>query len=372
MTISEKVDSSIGAQAGSITWSEIQQQPELWNTTLDRVKEARKSMPEFPAGRSIVTGAGTSAYAAAAIAEAGTGMRAIPTTDLLSISRLDLLRTVPDFENEGVLLSLARSGNSPESLAVIDRVSRLFPKVRHAAITCNAEGRLAQIDHVKTLLLDPRTNDRSLVMTSSFSNLVLAGIALLHFDEVKKHLKTICRRATDLLPLMQEKASEVVSVPAERAVVLASRPMFALARETALKILEMTAGRVTAIPETYLGLRHGPMSYLREDTLVLCLVSNDALTCGYEADLVAELQNKGLGRVIAVGPPEFSTGAKALQIPAVASELADHLRTPFEILFGQILGYHLSLKAGLDPDQPSPAGVITRVVPEFRIYEGQA
>jgi tagatose-6-phosphate ketose/aldose isomerase len=113
------------------------------------------------------------------------------------------------------------------------------------------------------------------------------------------------------------------------------------------------------------------MSFLREDTIVLCVVSSDPLTCEYEADLVRELHSKGLGRVVAAGASDFAADAGAMHVPSLAAELPDHLRTPFEVVFAQILGYYLSLKAGLNPDQPSPDGVIARVVPEFRIYEGR-
>ena len=38
-------------------------------------------------------------------------------------------------------------------------------------------------------------------------------------------------------------------------------------------MLEMTAGRVIAISETCLGLRHGPMSMVHGDALVVCFLS---------------------------------------------------------------------------------------------------
>ncbi|MBV8453949.1 MAG: hypothetical protein JOZ29_16990, partial [Deltaproteobacteria bacterium] len=56
-------------------------------------------------------------------------------------------------------------------------------------------------------------------------------------------------------------------------------------------------------------------------------------------------------------------------VPAAAGSSDDVLRAPFEIPFAQLLAYHLSLREGLDPDNPSPMGAITRVVQKFRIYD---
>lgn len=370
MIVTETADQDINSRPGAITWSEIRQQPALWQTTLERVARAKSTLPPLANRQVIVTGAGTSAYAAAAIAGAGTGIAAIPTTELLSASRDDILRAVPAFGENGLLLSVGRSGNSPESLAVIERMSQFFPSVRHIAITCNSEGKLAQIEAVQTILLDPRSNDRSLVMTSSFSNLVLAGLLLLYFEELSDSLPRICASAHRLFPEMLRSAEEIASLRARRAVVLGSNSLLPLAKEAALKILEMTAGEVAALSESYLGLRHGPMSFLRQDTIVLCFVSSHPVKRSYEADLVEELRQKRLGRIIAVGSAEFAPASVAIHVPAVAPDLPDFLRTPFEVVFAQILGYQLSLSAGLNPDQPSPDGVITRVVGNFRIYEG--
>jgi tagatose-6-phosphate ketose/aldose isomerase len=130
----------------------------------------------------------------------------------------------------------------------------------------------------------------------------------------------------------------------------------------------MTAGRVVAIPETYLGLRHGPMSFLRSDTLVLCWLSNDPVRRRYEEDLLAELRTKKLGRIVCIGTPLADPELAGAVIASSAPGMPDPLRAPFEIVFAQLLAYHMSLRAGLDPDSPSPDGVITRVVQGVRMH----
>ena len=350
---------------GIETHREILQQPDIWPDTVERVRNC-KFRTQLEPGPVFLTGAGTSAYVALAIEAAwtqthGQGARAIPSTDLL-------IDCESPFTRGGALLSLARSGDSPESLGVIDRVQSSHPQVRHFAITCNPTGGLATRLGENALVLDPRSNDRSLVMTSSFSNLALAGACLKNLDVMQREVARIADGVRSSLQKTEETAEIIARAAPDRAVVLASRPLAAAAQEACLKILEMTAGRVVAIPETYLGLRHGPMSFLRSDTLVLCWLSNDPVRRRYEEDLLAELRAKKLGRVVCIGTPLAGPGLADVVMAASAPELPDPLRTPFEIVFAQLLAYHMSLRAGLDPDNPSPDGVITRVVQGVRIH----
>jgi tagatose-6-phosphate ketose/aldose isomerase len=152
-------------------------------------------------------------------------------------------------------------------------------------------------------------------------------------------------------------------------VVLASAPLFGAAREACLKTLELTGGRIAVLPETYLGLRHGPMSFVHRDTLVLCMISSDPRRRRYEMDLVNELRAKGIGRLVALAPADAPAEPFHDFVSTEASSLPDFLRAPVEIVFCQLLGYYFSRKFGLDPDNPSPGGVINRVVEGVTIYE---
>jgi len=345
--------------AGRVTRAEIFQQPDLWPYTLQRVMHMNRRL--LPSGeRCVITGAGSSAYAAMAVAAAWPAAQAIPSTDLLS-------DVEPDFGPAGFLISLARSGDSPESLGVVHRIRRLFPHVRHLAVTCNVEGRLARSPEVTAIILDPRTNDRSLAMTSSFSNLVLAGLALRHSSELAEVLPKVCARVKENLAALDSKAQAIASDGIRRVVVLASAALMGWAHEASLKILEMTGGRIPVVAETHLGLRHGPMSFVHPDTVVLSLASSNPLSRRYEQDLLDELHAKKLGRMIRIGSEAALPFAET--VPAMAADLPDMLRTPFEIVFPQLLAYHLSLREDLNPDNPSPGGVIHRVVQGVRIYE---
>jgi tagatose-6-phosphate ketose/aldose isomerase len=353
---------------GVLTLREIRQQPELWPSTLERVASA--AVRELVNGRTaIVCGAGTSAYAASAIASSWVNARAIPTTDLLLYAKQDLARLVPDIASNGVLVSVARSGDSPESVGVILRMQKMFPGMRQLAITCNEHGQLARLPDVKPIVLHPLTNDRSLAMTSSFSNLILAGLAVAHGDVLEERLPRIAANVKNALSNMETIAQRLTSRAFSRVMVLTSAGLAPLASEACLKVLEMTAGRIVALPETFLGVRHGPMSFLRPDSLVLCVLSSDDEVRRYELDLLRELRQKNLGYLIIVGAHASTNELAHESVPAVATGVPDYLRTPFEIVFAQLLAYHLSIAAGLDPDNPSPDGVITRVVQKFKMYE---
>lgn len=362
----EKQKSAMGT---GHTWAEIRQQPELWPTTAKRVQEgiARLQLQaRLKDARVVITGAGTSAYAASAVSAAWSRSIAVPSTDLL-------LRTERYMEDATVLVSLARSGNSPESMAVVERVRGLRPDVWHLAVTCNPEGALAASPLVNSIILDPRTNDKSLVMTSSYSNLLLAGLCLTKGALMDSVIATAAAEAQSKFTLINQKVGDLASRVEDRVLVLASAPLFGWAQEGALKVLEMTAGRFPVMAETYLGLRHGPMSFICSDTMVLCLLSNDPVARLYERDLVQELRSKKLGYLVGVCPHDDGQSETAQLfdevIPSLAPKSPDVLRTPFEILCLQLFGYHLSMRVGLDPDSPSPVGVINRVVQGVRIYK---
>lgn len=348
---------------GDITRSEIFHQPDLWPDTVHRVRRA--APPIRSDERPVLTGAGSSAYAAAAIAAAWPGARDIPTTDLLVAARSG---GVPELSHDGLLISIARSGDSPESVGVVDLVRRVRPDVRHLAITCNEQGQLASRPGVTAVLLDPRTNDRSLAVTSGYSNLVLAGLALRHGETLERVVSAVSARTRAALATLDASASDVAATRVTRVTVLSPPALYGAAREASLKVLEMTDGAVVSMPETFLGVRHGPLTFLRDGELVLALLSSDPRQRPYEEDLLFELRAKRLGRIIAVVTAPLDRTLADVTIAANAPDLPDALRAPFEIVFAQLLAYHLSLTLGLNPDVASSRGVINRVVQGVRVH----
>lgn len=349
---------------GHFTLQEIAHQPELWpvvSSDVHSVANRLRSDRDLLGKKILITGAGSSAYAAAAVAAAWPGTIAIPTTDLI-------LDTERYLDKVDAVLSLARSGESPESAAVVERIRNLHPEILQLAIVCNSDSSLARANMDELIALDPRTNDRSLVMTSSFSSLVLAGLVLAQPDAVAAGVAAHSARGAALLPEIGVACQHLAGRIRDRVVVLSSSPLLGWAREAGLKILEMTSGHFAVVTETFLALRHGPMSFVTPDTVVLCLLSSDPLRRSYEIDLIDELRAKKIGYLVGIADPDESDQLFDEKIPAIAAHEDDALRTPYEIIGPQLLGYHLSLRIGLNPDNPSPDGIINRVVSGVKIY----
>jgi tagatose-6-phosphate ketose/aldose isomerase len=155
-------------------------------------------------------------------------------------------------------------------------------------------------------------------------------------------------------------------------VYLGSGGRYGSAREAALKMLEMTSGRVMSFAETYLGLRHGPMAAVDEESLIVCFLSSDEVVRAYEADLVRELNRKSLGaRKVVVGadvPGDLvSAGDLVIDVPGLET-VDDDDATLLDVLVGQTLAFFRCMATGLRPDSPSDDGVISRVVESFEIH----
>ncbi|MFL6447136.1 MAG: SIS domain-containing protein [Bryobacteraceae bacterium] len=280
-----------------------------------------------------------------------------------------------------LVISFARSGDSPESAGVLDLLlERAAAATRHLIITCNREGRLAtqykEHPAATVIVLDPRTNDRSLVMTSSFTNMALAARFLGFLDDPQAYEDAVTKLAIasrHILSTAFDGIDRLAQNPFRRAVYLGTGCRYGAAREASLKMLEMTAARVVTMAETYLGLRHGPMSFIDGETLVVCFLSADPVRRAYEMDLVREINSKGLGwRKMLVGarvPRELATEEDLIVEYGVPNGIADHDAPVLDVLAGQILAFHRCLDLGLSPDAPSSTGVITRVVGNFTIHK---
>jgi tagatose-6-phosphate ketose/aldose isomerase len=369
------------------TAAEIAQQPETWAGTLALCRQAQ--LRAFVAGQAgfpvLLAGAGTSDFIGRSVERLlerrwHTTVRAVASTELLT-GMDDWLRT----EEGAFCISFSRSGDSSEGVAVIEEMKRRFPRVAHLVITCNADGAMAKLMHGQAqsyaLVLDPATNDRGLAMTSSYSNMVVAGQALAYLNDLDGYgamLKQLAESAESLLPRAADAAAKLAKSGFTRVCFLGSGALAATAAESALKVQELTAGRIFTMSQSFLGLRHGPLSFIDKQTLVVAYLASDARTRSYESDLLSELHDKKLGATIAV--TGFALTPEILGVAKVALDLGrdtrsappDALRPPLDVIFGQLLGLFCSLEAGLKPDTPSPSGAISRVVSHVKIHPSAA
>jgi tagatose-6-phosphate ketose/aldose isomerase len=246
-------------------------------------------------------------------------------------------------------------------------------------MTCNEQGSLARAwsghEKVHVITLPAETHDQSLVMTSSFTNLLLAArfIGMLESpDEYRKLCERLSQIAGGLIRSNFDVLAKIAAADFRRAVFLGSGSRFAASREAALKMLELTSGRVTTLCETYLGFRHGPMSYVKDDTLIVCDLSCDSTTRAYELDLLRELDRKKLGLskvIVGENVPDSAVreGDEVIECRGL-TELGDEETPAVYVIVAQLLAFFRCLEEGLQPDSPSEGGIINRVVEKFPLH----
>ncbi len=363
------------------TLREICQQPWTWLRTCERIIASRDSLKQDLAGirNLVLTGSGSSEYAAECVRlplqnELGVCTESINGGALLMHGG----KALPP-ERPGLLVSLARSGDSPESSGVVELLLDTEPDMRHVVVTCNEQGSLARAwrDHkrVHVITLPSETHDKSLVMTSSFTNLLLAARFLGMLErqyEYRKLCQAVSQITQELILSNFDNLAKIAAREFRRAVFLGSGSRFAASREAALKMLELTSGRVTTICETYLGFRHGPMSYVQEDTLIVCHLSSDPTMRAYELDLLHELDRKKLGLckiIVGENVPDSAVRDSDEVIECRGlTELGDEECPTIYVVVAQLLAFFRCLEERLQPDSPSEGGVINRVVGKFPLH----
>lgn len=328
----------------------------------------------------VLTGAGTSAFIGDAIEPVMRGMwrnvRAVPTTDLITHAEYLL-----DAERPLLLISFARSGNSPESVGAVNIANKLCKNVAHIYITCNKNGKLAlqaqDKENILLLLLPEETDDKSLAMTSSFSTMLLTCLMLGHIDTLEKDVEKIEKAVKNAEVVIEQYEPELKAIgerPFERGVFLGSGALKGIAEECHLKLQELTDGAVVCKFDSFLGFRHGPKAVVNDKSIVVYLMTDEEKIMRYERDLVRQVDsnNKPVAQVIVISgrDPEMEEvhADLVVKMPYCKAETDFYGIIPY-VLVGQLLGFYASKAHGLNPDAPSVSGNIHRVVEGVTIYE---
>lgn len=365
------------------TYDEIIQQPMLWrqaksiyddniesiNTFLDSIGKSNDEL------RVIFTGAGTSEYVGNLICDylnskGSYSFESIGTTDLVSNPHLYFRKDTPT-----LLVSFARSGNSPESLAAVDLANELVDDIYHLAITCAGDGKLAVNlkgqDNAYVLLMPEKSNDQGFAMTGSFTCMVLS--ALLVFDNLSEDEKNtvvgnIIRTADEAIT-KQDALEALVNFDFNRIVYLGSGPLYKLANEARLKILELTAGQVVTCNESSMGFRHGPKSFIDENTFIVSFLSSDDYTRKYDLDILEEIYADGIAKkVLSLSCLDIDTKWDNLKL-SIQSLVPDvYLALPY-VIIAQLIALMTALRIGNTPDNPSKTGTVNRVVKGVIIHK---
>jgi tagatose-6-phosphate ketose/aldose isomerase len=378
-----QLDEAALDSAGALwTAREIAQQPASWRRTQDVLRQQAAPIAGFlapllarPDLRIILTGAGSSAFIGECLAplllqRLDRRVEAIATTDLLSGPRQYFQRDVPT-----LLVSFGRSGSSPESVAVVSLAEHVLRECHQLVFTCNEQGALYQRCRERrnslAILLPAETHDRGFAMTSSFTAMMLAALMAFNgADDETADVARVARAAEHVIDQYNPTLRELAHMNYSRVVYLGSNGFKALAREAALKLLELTDGRVIAAFDSPLGFRHGPKTIVTRDTLLFVFVSNDPYTRRYDLDLLSELRSDALaGRIIAITAQVHDAVGQSehLHVQQLDRAADGELYFPY-IVCAQLYAFHRSLSLGNKPDRPSNSGTVNRVVRGVTIH----
>ncbi|WP_207695202.1 tagatose-6-phosphate ketose/aldose isomerase [Enterococcus sp. DIV0212c] len=388
MELFKETQENLEKIGAGITTQEIKQQPILWQEAFDNYKDQQGKIDQFIAAivaennkkiRVIFTGAGTSAYVGDSITPylSNKGNRdnftfeSIPTTNIVSNPRDYLQEDQPT-----ILVSFARSGNSPESVATVKLAKQLVKNLYQVTITCAKDGQLAQEaagDKNNLLLLMPeKSNDLGFAMTGSFTCMLLSALLIFDTSSMKEKalfVQQVIKMGEEVIT-RESEIEHVLSGSFDRIAYLGSGSLAGLTREAQLKVLELTAGKITTIFDSSVGFRHGPKSFVNEKTLVFVFVSNDPYTRKYDLDIAEEIKADNIAAEIVTldveGKENFSGQRFTYEVGGELPEA--YLVLPY-VLFAQTIALHSSLNVENTPDTPSASGTVNRVVKGVNIYE---
>lgn len=365
------------------TAREITQQPAAWLKVSEIIHNQAKTITQFLEPllaqenlRIILTGAGTSAFVGASIAPVvlqvlEKRIESIATTDLVSAPQQYLQKSIPT-----LMVSFARSGNSPESVAAIDLTNKYVDQCFHLVITCNQKGELylrCNSDARSLALLMPEeTNDQSFAMTSSFTCMLLAAVSV--FPGVIDLNKTTTKIAAAASTLIKDNNAFIQAIANRnfnRVIYLGSNGFKGLAQESSLKLLELTGGKIVASFDSPLGFRHGPKSIVNNETLVVVFLSNNPHTRKYDLDLLRELRRDNeAGLVLAITAQVDAEALEDYYLFVQGMDEASDIELLFPyVVIAQMYAFHHALCLGNRPDSPSVSGSVNRVVKGVIIHQ---
>lgn len=371
------------------TAKEILQQPKLWKETLEIFRNSEKSLKEYfkkiGFGKEfdiVFTGAGTSEYVGNILEPL---LNKNETGEFKSIATTDILNNPLNYMKKNkktLVVSFARSGDSPESAGVIDIADKLIDEVYHLFITCNKDGALAKRavgnEKIFLLLMPEESNDKGFAMTSSFSCMLLSGILAFskNSEEVIEEMLKIIDIAEKELKNKYVEIKEIAEQEHKRIVVLGSGILKGLAQELSLKVMELSAGKVVSVNNTTLGFRHGPKAIVNEETIVFELVNQDEYAMKYDEGLLEEMsEDKSADKLIAYNVSN-NNSIEESTYKVIKPDESDREKIKnrelaslfIYLIYGQTYAFFKSQYLGNTTDNPFPSGEVNRVVKKFKVH----
>jgi len=365
------------ANQGWLTLTEIHQQPEIWNQIVDLISLRELELRKFietkidAQTKIVLTGAGTSEFIGKTLlpylTKKGLEVVSIPTTDLVTN-----LEELINPQQKILLVSFARSGNSPESIATFTMMEKYVKNLNHLVITCNQEGKLAQLANQNpdnlVFVLPAKANDQGFAMTSSYSGMIIAAALIFLIDDFPKmsqKIKVVSQTAQKAMEDNFQQLQTIAKINHQRIVFLGSGVYKGLAQEAHLKVLELSAGEVNAFFNTPVGFRHGPKSILNQATIVFFLMNQEPYARQYDLDLLTELASqRQLDKIVVLDQlNDDDVRQKSDFYFSNLSQEKDNLMNALvDATLVQLYAFFKSLSLEKTPDNPWPSGFVNRVV----------
>lgn len=364
-----------------ITVCETLGQPDLWRKVFNEYVEEKSKIEDFLTQlvekhgkiRVLFTGAGSSQYVGDTVVKSLIELgdtehfrfESIGSTDIVSSPQGTLEKETPT-----LLVSFARSGNSPESVAAVEIVEQVVENSYQLIITCAKEGQLAKkaqaMENAFVCVLPDESNDQGFAMTGSCSSMTLLSTLIFSqesSDEKKEQVELaaslaakVFERENEILPYLKNDSSRLVYV--------GSGPLAGFVREAQLKVLELTAGKIATVFDSSMGLRHGPKSFINDQTTVFVFAANSEYTRQYDLDLYQEIKEDEIAQEVVLIGQNLTEGFDYTG--------EDQLKEAYLVFpafaFAHVIALNASILVGNTPDTPSASGTVNRVVKGVKIH----
>ncbi len=363
------------------TAREITHQPSMWLKTWTLINKQKGALKSFLKGLGedcdiVFLGAGTSEYVGNVLEpyfnkDFNFNLRSVPSTDMITEPDRYVHPTRPT-----LCISYGRSGNSPESVGSVHAANTVNKNLYHLFITCNKNGALAELAKTQkntyALILPDETNDLGFAMTSSFTSMYLSTVLVFKLDSLDETKEDVEKLAKAVEYLIEHESAGLLdfvnNFKFERIIYLGSNLLKGIAQESALKVLELTAGNVATLFDTPTGFRHGPKSFINDKSLIVVYLSDDPLTRRYEVDLLKELGAQKKGYKVLVVHHEDANVPCDYKLNLNYDGLSMDYVALKAIVVAHLIGFYKSYTSGITTDNPCPTGEVNRVVTGVTIY----
>lgn len=347
-------------EAGKFTRAEIFSQPEAWAEALDVVENHKAELNRFFSAeyeQVLFTGCGSTYYlalAAAALFQQATGKlaRAVPGGELLLNQETALGRPGRDGipPHKTLLVAVSRSGSTTETVRAVEQFKA---QKRGPVIVITNYGDQPLAGLAELALVIEKGQEQSVAQTRSFASMYVAAAAMSLLAggqdaeyQAMRGLPVAGAKLISEYDALAQKFGENLNL--NQVYFLGSGIRYGLACEVNLKMKEMTLTH--SEPFHFLEFRHGPMSMVNEQALIIGLVSERNF--GHEQAVLNEMR--------AMGGHTLALGESGLDV-CFDSGIPEAGRAVLYLPILQLMAFYRSLAKGLNPDRPTNLTTVVKL-----------